>query len=145
MFTHPLICTIHHVCLVGNTILPFPSEPKDLAANIITEFIRILFDLWVRSCGHYFPSPPLWNKLRESCLTWRHRIQVVNQWDKMATALTKGVVLEMNSQRDTVEDSPTGRAISGIEWKEPEFRRVDFYLDSEALYQCWFRFLQTIG
>ncbi|KAI6659313.1 Ral GTPase-activating protein subunit beta isoform X8 [Oopsacas minuta] len=131
---------------IGDKFLPLPSKYKDLASNICAEFIRILFDLWVRSCAHHFPSPPLWSRLKQSCMNWRHRTPVITQWDKMVNALTKGIVLEIYTQnQETVQDSPTGRPISGIEWRETEFRSADFYLEKEPLYQCWYRFLHTIG
>lgn len=64
----------------------------------------------------------------------------------MINALTKAVVLELNPQnQETAQDAPTGRPISGIEWRDTEFRSADFYLEKEPLYQCWYRFLHTIG
>ena len=63
----------------------------------------------------------------------------------MVNALTKAIIMELNPQQEIVQDSPTGRPISGIEWRDTEFQSADFYLEKEPLYQCWYRFLHTIG
>lgn len=40
------------------------------------------------ACERNFPSPPLWRTLRESCLRWRHRLALVEQWNRVCLALT---------------------------------------------------------
>lgn len=48
----------------------------------------IFFQVWLVSCERNFPSPPLWRTLRESCLRWRHRLALVEQWNRVCLALT---------------------------------------------------------
>ena len=40
------------------------------------------------ACERNFPSPPLWRTLRESCLRWRHRLALIEQWNRVCLALT---------------------------------------------------------
>lgn len=47
-----------------------------------------LSQVWLVSCERSFPSPPLWRTLRESCLRWRHRLALVEQWNRVCLALT---------------------------------------------------------
>lgn len=40
-----------------------------------------------------FPSPSLWKTFQESCEMWRHRIALIEQWNRVNLALT-GRLLE---------------------------------------------------
>lgn len=54
----------------------------------IDKLIEHFFQVWLVSCERNFPSPPLWRTLRESCLRWRHRLALVEQWNRVCLALT---------------------------------------------------------
>lgn len=51
-----------------------------------------LFQIWLIACAQCFPSPSLWKTLRECCMNWRHRVALIEQWNKVNLVLTSKVL-----------------------------------------------------
>lgn len=54
--------------------------------------LKYVSQVWLIACAKAFPSPPLWKTLRESCMNWRHRIALIEQWNRINLALTARVL-----------------------------------------------------
>ena len=60
----------------------------DVGDQLCERVLSVLLELWLIACVRSFPSPPLWKTLREMCMNWRHRIPLVEQWNRLHLALT---------------------------------------------------------
>jgi hypothetical protein len=61
---------------------------EDIGDQLCERVLSALFEVWLLACSKCFPPPPLWKTLRESCMRWRHRIALVEQWNRVCLALT---------------------------------------------------------
>lgn len=50
--------------------------------------MAVLFEVWLLACARCFPTPPYWKTAREMLANWRHHPPVVEQWSRVACALT---------------------------------------------------------
>eukprot|EP00127_Corallochytrium_limacisporum_P001217 Clim_evm4s46 gene=Clim_evmTU4s46 len=104
-----------------------PRPEDDLAGRLCPHLLRVLFDLWLHSCVHCYPSPELWSQLRKLCERWRHRKELVLEWNSVCLALTQRVlrilygpengseaVIAMTSQDALGGMGPEGNAGKGI-------------------------------
>ncbi|CAH1959125.1 unnamed protein product [Acanthoscelides obtectus] len=77
-------------------------------------------------------APPLWKTLRESCMNWRHRVALVEQWNRVNLALTSKVLVFMYGP-------------SFPELKIGEDDIIPPGMSNDCIAQSWYRFLNTIG
>lgn len=61
----------------------------DVGDKLCERVLSVLFEVWLVACTHCFPSPPLWKTLREMAMNWRHRVALVEQWNRVNLALTQ--------------------------------------------------------
>lgn len=61
---------------------------EDIGDQLCERVLSVLFELWLLACARCFPPPPLWKTLRESCMKWRHRLALIEQWNRVCLALT---------------------------------------------------------
>lgn len=124
---------------VCNRVLAPPTKPGGFAEHLADRLITTLFDVFLRACEHYFPSPPFWRTLQEMCCMWRHHHQVIEQWSHTALGLTLNVIqilygpsygrplqLKLITEDDKVHSSYSTMA-------------------KDCVTQCWFRMLHTLG
>lgn len=72
-----------------NELLLAPPVVRDDAADELCErVLSVLFEVWLLACWRCFPSPSLWKTLQESCATLRHRVALIEQWNRVNLALT---------------------------------------------------------
>jgi hypothetical protein len=64
------------------------SFPDDVGDQLCERVLSVLFEVWLLACARCFPSPPLWKTFRETCMNWRHRIALIEQWNRVNLALT---------------------------------------------------------
>lgn len=57
--------------------------------------LSVLLEVWLVACTHHFPSPPLWKTLHELTMNWRHRVALVEQWNRVNLALTQRLLESM--------------------------------------------------
>lgn len=50
--------------------------------------LSVLFEIWLIACVKQFPPPSLWKTLQECCKQWRHRMALIDQWNRVNIALT---------------------------------------------------------
>ncbi|XP_065158063.1 ral GTPase-activating protein subunit beta isoform X3 [Atheta coriaria] len=117
---------------INDTLLAPPTVKDDVADQLCERILSVLFEIWLLACVHNFPSPPLWKTLRESCMNWRHRIALVEQWNRVNLALTSKLLSFMYG--------PTFP-----ELKIGEDDLIPSGMTDDCIAQSWYRFLNTIG
>lgn len=70
-----------------NTPLFFPFS-VGVAEKLAEKLMAVLFEVWLLACARCFPTPPYWKTAREMLANWRHHPPVVEQWSRVACALT---------------------------------------------------------
>lgn len=80
---------------INDTLLAPPTVKDDVADQLCERVLSVLFEVWILACAQNFPSPPLWKTLRECCMNWRHRIALVEQWNRVNLALTSKLLTFM--------------------------------------------------
>ncbi|KAG8282593.1 hypothetical protein J6590_033297 [Homalodisca vitripennis] len=74
---------------INDTLLAPPTVKDDVGDQLCERVLSVLLEVWLVACTHHFPSPPLWKTLREMSMTWRHRMALVEQWNRVNLALTQ--------------------------------------------------------
>ncbi|CAG9768936.1 unnamed protein product [Ceutorhynchus assimilis] len=117
---------------INDILLSPPNVKDDVADQLCERVLSVLFEIWLIACGSCFPSPPLWKTLRECCMNWRHRVALVEQWNRVNLALTSKVLVFMYGP-----DFP--------ELKIGEDNLIPRNMSNDCIAQSWYRFLNTIG
>ncbi|XP_074039453.1 ral GTPase-activating protein subunit beta isoform X2 [Leptinotarsa decemlineata] len=117
---------------INDTLLSPPSVKDDVADQLCERVLSVLFEIWLIACAQCFPTPPLWKTLRESCMNWRHRVALIEQWNRVNLALTSKVLVFMYGG-------------SFPELKIGEEDLIPSGMSNDCIAQSWYRFLNTIG
>ncbi|KAK4886376.1 hypothetical protein RN001_002647 [Aquatica leii] len=117
---------------INDTLLAPPSVKDDVADQLCERVLSVLFEVWLIACAKCFPTPPLWKTLRECCMNWRHRVALIEQWNRLNLALTSRVLSFMYG--------PTFP-----ELKIGEDDLIPVGMSNNSVVQTWYRFLNTIG
>lgn len=64
----------------------------DIGSHLCERILGVLIEVWLLACHRSFPSPSLWKTFRELACSWRHRIALVDQWNRVTLALTSRVL-----------------------------------------------------
>lgn len=73
---------------INEVLLAPPIIKDDVGDQLCERVLSVLFEVWLVACVRCFPSPSLWKTLQESCALLRHRIALVEQWNRVNLALT---------------------------------------------------------
>ncbi|ENN80658.1 hypothetical protein YQE_02924, partial [Dendroctonus ponderosae] len=117
---------------INDILLSPPTVKDDVADQLCERVLSVLFEIWLIACADCFPSPPLWKTLRECCMNWRHRVALVEQWNRVNLALTSKVLVFMY----------------GANFPELKIGEEDLIpkkMSNDCIAQSWYRFLNTIG
>ncbi|KAF5302204.1 hypothetical protein FQA39_LY10243 [Lamprigera yunnana] len=117
---------------INDTLLSPPSVKDDVADQLCERVLSVLFEVWIIACAKCFPTPPLWKTLRECCMNWRHRVALIEQWNRVNLALTSRVLSFMYG--------PTFP-----ELKIGDDDLIPVGMSNNCVVQSWYRFLNTIG
>ncbi|XP_030759935.1 ral GTPase-activating protein subunit beta isoform X2 [Sitophilus oryzae] len=117
---------------INDILLSPPTVKDDVADQLCERVLSVLFEIWLIACAQCFPAPPLWKTLRESCMNWRHRVALVEQWNRVNLALTSKVLVFMYGP-------------SFPELKIGEEDLIPKNMSNDCMAQSWYRFLNTIG
>ncbi|XP_020285892.1 ral GTPase-activating protein subunit beta isoform X2 [Pseudomyrmex gracilis] len=119
---------------INDALLAPPATREDAGEQLCERVLGVLLEVWLVSCERSFPSPPLWRTLRESCLRWRHRLALVEQWNRVCLALTARLLQIMY-----------GPMFPELKISEEDMQLVSPTMSDEAVAQAWYRLLRTIG
>ncbi|XP_070158722.1 ral GTPase-activating protein subunit beta isoform X2 [Polyergus mexicanus] len=119
---------------INDALLAPPATREDAGEQLCERVLGVLLEVWLVSCERNFPSPPLWRTLRESCLRWRHRLALVEQWNRVCLALTARLLQIMY-----------GPMFPELKISEEDIQLVPSTMSDEAVAQAWYRLLRTIG
>lgn len=73
---------------INEILLAPPTIKDDVGDQLCERVLSVLFEVWLLACVRCFPSPSLWKTLQESCAMWRHRVALIDQWNRVNLALT---------------------------------------------------------
>ncbi|XP_054710281.1 ral GTPase-activating protein subunit beta-like isoform X3 [Uloborus diversus] len=119
---------------INDTLLAPPSVPDDIGSHLCERILGVLLEVWLLACHRSFPSPSLWKTFRELACSWRHRIALVDQWNRVNLALTSRVLQFMY-----------GSNFPNIKLSDDDAHLVPSEMSNECIAQAWFRFLHTLG
>ncbi|XP_011866254.1 PREDICTED: ral GTPase-activating protein subunit beta isoform X1 [Vollenhovia emeryi] len=119
---------------INDALLAPPATREDAGEQLCERVLGVLLEVWLVSCERSFPSPPLWRTLRESCLRWRHRLALVEQWNRVCLALTARLLHVMY-----------GPMFPELKISDEDTQLVPSTMSDEAVAQAWYRLLRTIG
>ncbi|GFY51172.1 ral GTPase-activating protein subunit beta [Trichonephila inaurata madagascariensis] len=119
---------------INDTLLAPPSVPDDIGSHLCERILGVLIEVWLLACYRSFPSPSLWKTFRELACSWRHRIALVDQWNKVNLALTTQVLHFMYGSH-----FPTAKI------SDEDSHLVPADMSNECIAQAWFRLLHTLG
>ncbi|XP_017842322.2 LOW QUALITY PROTEIN: ral GTPase-activating protein subunit beta [Drosophila busckii] len=119
---------------INEILLAPPTVKDDVGDQLCERVLSVLFEVWLLACVRCFPSPSLWKTLQESCALWRHRIALVDQWNRVNLALTARL-LEFSYGPDFPQ----------IKNAEEDAQLIPAGMDNDCVAQTWYRFLRMIG
>ena len=124
-----------HVC---NQLLAPPSKTPSLGTSLCEMLIHLLLVAWVRACNSSFPSPSLWKSLRELAINWRHHRSVIVEWCRLTYSLTLRVIQVLYGPKHLSH-------LAFMPEEDANYRKHVHELSVDAVVQCWFRMLHTLG
>ncbi|XP_043270594.1 ral GTPase-activating protein subunit beta isoform X3 [Venturia canescens] len=119
---------------INDALLAPPAVREDAGEQLCERVLGVLLEVWLVACERNFPSPPLWRTLRESCLRWRHRLALIEQWNRVCLALTAKLLHIMY-----------GPMFPELKINEEDAQLVPSTMSDEAVAQAWYRLLRTVG
>ncbi|XP_030564945.1 ral GTPase-activating protein subunit beta isoform X1 [Drosophila novamexicana] len=120
---------------INEILLAPPTVKDDVGDQLCERVLSVLFEVWLLACVRCFPSPSLWKTLQESCAMWRHRIALVDQWNRVNLALTARL-LEFSYGPDFTQLKNAG---------EEDGQLIPAGMTNDCVAQTWYRFLRMIG
>uniref|UniRef100_A0A1B6CX62 Rap-GAP domain-containing protein n=1 Tax=Clastoptera arizonana TaxID=38151 RepID=A0A1B6CX62_9HEMI len=119
---------------INDTLLAPPTVKDDVGDQLCERVLSVLFEVWLMACVRCFPSPPLWKTLREMSMNWRHRVALIEQWNRVNLALTQRLLEFMY-----------GPGFPELKIMDEDIQLIPVNMSNDSIAQCWFRFLHCIG
>ncbi|XP_032591657.1 ral GTPase-activating protein subunit beta isoform X7 [Drosophila grimshawi] len=119
---------------INEILLAPPTVKDDVGDQLCERVLSVLFEVWLLACVRCFPSPSLWKTLQESCAMWRHRVALVDQWNRVNLAMT-AKLLEFSYGPDFTQ----------LKNVEDESQLIPTGMSNDCVAQTWYRFLRMIG
>ncbi|XP_065334606.1 ral GTPase-activating protein subunit beta isoform X7 [Cloeon dipterum] len=119
---------------INDALLGPPTLKEDIGDQLCERVLSALFEVWLLACSKCFPPPPLWKTLRESCMRWRHRIALVEQWNRVCLALTARLL-----------EFLYGPNFPELKISEEDAHLCPQNMSRDCIAQTWFRMVHTIG
>lgn len=141
---------------INEVLLAPPGAKDDVSDQLCERVLSVLFEVWLIACVRNFPSPSLWKTLQESCLLLRHRIALIEQWNRVNLALTARLLDFLYGP--TFPELKIRKLFSKFLYFSPfqTFHLIKILVEEDAqliptgmtndcIAQTWYRFLRTIG
>ncbi|KAL7044929.1 hypothetical protein ACKWTF_002104 [Chironomus riparius] len=111
------------------------SHPTcDVGDQLCERVLSVLFEVWIISCFKCFPSPSLWKTFQESCSNWRHRMALVEQWNRVNLALTSRLLEFMY-----------GPSFPELKIPDEDNQLIPLEMTNDCVAQVWYRFVRIMG
>ncbi|PWA28155.1 hypothetical protein CCH79_00017974, partial [Gambusia affinis] len=119
---------------INDTLLAPPSVGVGVAEKLAEKLMAVLFEVWLLACARCFPTPPYWKTAREMLSNWRHHPPVVEQWSRVACALTSRLLRFTH-----------GPSFPPFKVPDEDANLIPVEMDNDCVAQTWYRFLHMIG
>ncbi|XP_061517703.1 ral GTPase-activating protein subunit beta isoform X6 [Anopheles gambiae] len=119
---------------INEILLAPPIVKDDVGDQLCERVLSVLFEVWLLACSRCFPSPSLWKTFQESCAAWRHRIALVEQWNRVNLVLTAKLL-----------EFTYGPAFPEMKIADEDVHLVPDGMTNDGIAQAWIRFLKILG
>lgn len=119
---------------INEVLLAPPTIKDDVGDQLCERILSALFEVWLLACARSFPSPSLWKTFQEVCAMWRHRVALIEQWNRVTLALTARALEFMY-----------GPAFPELKILEEDAQLIPQTMSNDSIAQTWYRFLRLIG
>uniref|UniRef100_A0A182NE38 Ral GTPase-activating protein subunit alpha/beta N-terminal domain-containing protein n=1 Tax=Anopheles dirus TaxID=7168 RepID=A0A182NE38_9DIPT len=119
---------------INEILLAPPIVKDDVGDQLCERVLSVLFEVWLLACSRCFPSPSLWKTFQESCAAWRHRIALVEQWNRVNLVLTAKLL-----------EFTYGPAFPEMKIADEDTHLVPDGMTNDGIAQAWIRFLKILG
>ncbi|XP_050081711.1 ral GTPase-activating protein subunit beta isoform X2 [Anopheles aquasalis] len=119
---------------INEILLAPPIVKDDVGDQLCERVLSVLFEVWLLACSRCFPSPSLWKTFQESCAAWRHRIALVEQWNRVNMVLTARLL-----------EFSYGPAFPEMKIADEDAHLVPGGMTNDGIAQAWIRFLKILG
>uniref|UniRef100_A0A182Q2H7 Ral GTPase-activating protein subunit alpha/beta N-terminal domain-containing protein n=1 Tax=Anopheles farauti TaxID=69004 RepID=A0A182Q2H7_9DIPT len=119
---------------INEILLAPPIVKDDVGDQLCERVLSVLFEVWLLACSRCFPSPSLWKTFQESCAAWRHRIALVEQWNRVNLVLTAKLL-----------EFTYGPAFPEMKIADEDAHLVPEGMTNDGIAQAWIRFLKILG
>ncbi|XP_062705050.1 ral GTPase-activating protein subunit beta isoform X6 [Aedes albopictus] len=119
---------------INEILLAPPIVKDDVGDQLCERVLSVLFEVWLLACSRCFPSPSLWKTFQESCAAWRHRIALVEQWNRVNLVLTAKLL-----------EFTYGPAFPEMKIMDEDSNLIPPGMTNDGIAQSWIRFLKILG
>lgn len=137
---------------INEVLLAPPVIKDDVGDQLCERVLSVLFEVWLLACVRCFPSPSLWKTLQESCFLLRHRIALIEQWNRVNIALTARLLdFTYGSLFPELKICEYAALTTGFSFNklittvEEDAQLIPAAMSNDCIAQTWYRFLRTIG
>ncbi|XP_030213857.1 ral GTPase-activating protein subunit beta isoform X4 [Gadus morhua] len=119
---------------VNDTLLAPPTTGVGVAEKLAEKLMAVLLEVWLLACARCFPTPPYWKTAREMLVNWRHHPPVVEQWSRVACALTSRLLRFTH-----------GPSFPPFKVPDEDASLIPAEMDNDCVAQTWYRFLHMLS
>uniref|UniRef100_H2L590 Ral GTPase-activating protein subunit beta n=1 Tax=Oryzias latipes TaxID=8090 RepID=H2L590_ORYLA len=119
---------------INDTLLAPPTVGVGVAEKLAEKLMAVLFEVWLLACARCFPTPPYWKTAKEMLANWRHHPPVVEQWSRVACALTSRLLRFTH-----------GPSFPPFKVPDEDANLIPVEMDNDCVAQTWYRFLHMIS
>ncbi|XP_063730875.1 ral GTPase-activating protein subunit beta isoform X1 [Eleginops maclovinus] len=119
---------------INDTLLAAPTVGVGVAEKLAEKLMAVLFEVWLLACARCFPTPPYWKTAREMLANWRHHPPVVEQWSRVACALTSRLLRFTH-----------GPSFPPFKVPDEDASLIPLEMDNDCVAQTWYRFLHMLS
>ncbi|XP_071767266.1 ral GTPase-activating protein subunit beta-like isoform X9 [Centroberyx gerrardi] len=119
---------------INDTLLAPPTIGVGVAEKLAEKLMAVLFEVWLLACARCFPTPPYWKTAREMLANWRHHPPVVEQWSRVACALTSRLLRFTH-----------GPSFPPFKVPDEDANLIPVEMDNDCVAQTWYRFLHMLS
>ncbi|XP_070848760.1 ral GTPase-activating protein subunit beta [Chaetodon trifascialis] len=125
---------LHFLLCINHAMMAQPTTTGGVSEQLSDLSMAVLFEVWLLSCSRCFPSRSLWLTGRQMLSRWRHQPAVVEQWNRVITALTSRLLL-----------LTFGPSFPHFKVPDEDAALIPADMDDERVPHTWFRFLHLFS